>query len=194
MITCLHTGTDGQKGDLLTKEMAKPEFERKKTLSGLGAVSLCASFAKGFVFAQGSFAMTTAEAGDTVEYLQELLKPGADSYVVDTGSGHHLINSSDLNSEERESIRESLTTLKLSTAKGSLASSDVCDVYVKALGCTVEARALKGTPRVLSVCLLVEDGAVFYWSLKEGAVLVYKGTTHKLIVEHGVPLLPVFPF
>ena len=118
------------------------------------------------------------------------MKTGTNSWVIDTGSGHHLISLAALTAQEKETEREALSQLKLATANGRIVSKNVVDAHVGPFTDTVEARCLPGTPRVLSVYQLVQDGAEFSWSLDVGAILKYRGTVFKLIVQRGVPLLP----
>ena len=181
-----HTSSEDQKGDLLTKELPKPEFEKKKSLLGLGAVLLHDTVVgKRYKCSGGSMALLACSDGKG-----DVCNPGVDSWVIDTGSGHHLMAKSCLDAEEFEAQRKSTSSLKLSTANGPCSADTVTDVRVRALGEEAEVRVLPKTPRVLSVSKLVEDGAEFWWT-GEGAFLQYKGKVHKLPVQKGVPLLAI---
>ena len=119
-----------------------------------------------------------------------ITRPGEDSWVVDTGSGHHLTSRKRLTQKGLNSARHSVDPLKLKTANGVIECNAICDARVEILDRTVEVRILPDTPNVLSVSKLVEEGAVFHWDLQSGATLTYKGITHQLSVHYGVPRLP----
>ena len=116
-------------------------------------------------------------------------KPGVDSWVLDTGSGHHLVSAATLDPASRGTLRKAETPLKLCTANGVTKVTQACDCRVPILGATFEVSVLPKTPNVLSIHKLVERGAEFWWD-STGAWLRYCGTTHYLTILRGVPLLP----
>ena len=113
---------------------------------------------------------------------------GVNSWVIDTGSGHHLVSQEALCEHEAQSLREG-EELKLATANGIIKDRRIAQSIVPELDdLAVDVRVLKQTPRVLSVQKLVEDGASFVWD-EHGARLLHNGKLHNLIVTQGVPLL-----
>ena len=156
----IHAASETQKADILTKEFGKADFEDKKRIIGLGAAA--------------------AESDRSLE-------PGVNCWVVDTGSGHHLVPRSARTPAETRSTREG-TTLSLATANGTVNENEVTKSQVDALGMAVEVRVLRETPRVLSVFKLVQEGATFLWS-PQGCWLTFKGQRSKLPIKAGVPLL-----
>ena len=110
-------------------------------------------------------------------------RPVEDSWVMDTGSGHHLKSKKKLSPTERRAMRKSVNSLKLKTANGPLVVNEATDVFVEGLGEVTEVRVLPDTPDVLSIGRLVEGGATFHWDAN-GATLVYRGTLHHLEVHH----------
>ena len=131
-----------------------------------------------------------ANATEAFVAKKEVKKPGVDSWVVDTGSGHHLIAKTLLTSNERGAQRKTTDVLQLSTANGTCRADVVTDVLIKGIDEEAEVRVLNKTPRVLSVHKLVERGGEFCWNDK-GAFLKYNGITYELDVQKGVPLMTV---
>ena len=126
---------------------------------------------------------------DNANVTDKLLNAGADTWVVDTGSGHHLVAEKDLSRDELATLRKAKKVLKLSTANGFIKSKLVATVWVRMLDKYVEARVLEGTPRVLSVERLVKDfDARLAWDAR-GCNLEFGNSIIELIVEQGVPNL-----
>ena len=120
--------------------------------------------------------------------------PGVNSWVIDTGSGHHLASRKTLSKQEAETLRCG-EMLKLATANGVISGTEVADSPITALGGTdVEVRVLCDTPRVLSVHQLVQEGCTFVWD-EDGARLLQNGHVHHLTIKGGVPLMamPTIP-
>ena len=184
--------TDTHKGDLLTKEFDRARFEKLKKIAGL---SLCGIVTSQFVCRGGRMLdlqqHIAAVAEDKEKIAFEDLVPGENSWVVDTGSGHHLVSRKRLSREEQDKVEKSKETLRLATAGGVISCDDIVKVDVSKFGAEVCARVLKDTPRVLSVAKLVtEHGATFTWD-RDGPRLWLDGEWIKLPVKSGVPLLAV---
>ena len=213
----VHAPSETQKGDLLTKEFDKSKFDQCKKLVGLSAAVLRESVGTEYVYHNGKLRklptcadqpMNTslrASAGNTestnnlhnaslrsstpqLATPAKVLIPGVNSWVIDTGSGHHLVSQEALCEHEAQSLHEG-EELKLATANGIIKDRRIAQSIVPELDdLAVDVRVLKQTPRVLSVQKLVEDGASFVWD-EHGARLLHNGKLHNLIVTQGVPLL-----
>jgi hypothetical protein len=204
----VYTESAKQKGDLMTKEFSKPEFEQRKHMLGIGAVIMnaaCASAWKmldgelqhigtSLAAAPGYMGASPAAATDNPEQPEDkkdIQNPGRDSWVIDTGSGYHLLGKRDLTDTERDAQRETVERLHLHTANGRCSANQVTDTVIRELGnMECEVRVLEKTPRVLSVGQLVENGAEFWWN-QDGPRLRWQGAEHRLQVYKGVPLLAV---
>ena len=184
-----YTASERQKGDLMTKDFEKSKFVQAKELVGLGAVVL-----KGHPCNMRSYTIEAGVARVTpatvvIEAGKDICNPGIDSWVVDTGSGNHLIPRQSMTPEEMD-----LETLgapqRLATANGTITSKAITTIDT-CLGLDfTDARILEKTPRVISVDKLVTLGGEFHWTA-EGAFITIKKKTWKLEIQHGVPLLPL---
>ena len=126
---------------------------------------------------------------------ETLLRPGIDSWVIDTGSGQNLAGIRSLTDDEKQALKHDGDPLKLSTANGIVNDTRVSTADVRELdNIKLPLRALNKTPRVLSVAQLVELGGEFSWDRARGAVLILNGIRHELQVQNGVPLLACAAF
>ena len=182
----LYTPSAEQKGDLLTKEFDRAKFEACKKLVGLSCCVLPAAIARRLV--RESTAMPSALRSQREGLTQDVLKAGIDFWVIDTGSGHHLVPAKNMTAIEKEQFEPDGPTLKLATANGIISDKRTTCSNVSQLGFNVVARVLSNTPRVLSVSQLVAAGAEFRWT-GSGATLKFGGRVIELQVQQGVPLL-----
>ena len=114
---------------------------------------------------------------------------GVNSWVIDTGSGYHLVPKATRTPQEVVETRKAEDVLKLSTANGIITNDLETSTTLDELGgIEINSRVLQRTPRVLSVHQLVKVGAKFAWD-SSGAWLQLNGIWYPLIVQHGVPLL-----
>lgn len=104
--SCIYTASDKQKGDLMTKEFNKPEFEARKKLLGIGAITLSQKAGVTRYVCSGGILALVAH-GDT--RFPGVEKPGVDSWVLDTGSGHHLVSAATLDPASRGILRKAET-------------------------------------------------------------------------------------
>ena len=98
----------------------------------------------------------------TVQLPPANLKPGIDSFIIDTGSGHHLVRRSMVASEKH--LTHCSEGLLLQTANGTVRTNLKTRINVKHLNVKVDAWVLDDTPLVLSASKLVnENGFDFNW-------------------------------
>ena len=126
---------------------------------------------------------------------ETLLRPGIDSWVIDTGSGQNLAGIRSLTDQEKQALKHDGNPLKLSTANGIVNDTRISTADVRELdNIKLPLRVLNKTPRVLSVAQLVELGGEFSWTRAHGAVLTLNGRRHELQIQNGVPLLACAAF
>ena len=119
------------------------------------------------------------------------MKPGVNCWVVDTGAGYHLAPKGGRSKLEKETTREG-PVLKLSTANGTIKSTDVANSHCASLDLDLnEVRILEKTPRVLSVQVLIDDGCEFQWNKRGAWLKPPRSRWIQLEIRHGVPLLPM---
>ena len=117
------------------------------------------------------------------------LVPGVNSWVIDTGSGHHLVGRKGFTETEKAAVVNAGSNLTLATAGGTIKANQETVAAVRLFQGDVVARVLEDSPRVLSVNRLVtEHGAEFHWD-SGGAYLIIGGKRIDLPVKSGVPLL-----
>ena len=119
------------------------------------------------------------------------LKAGVNAFIIDSGSGQHLIRRSMVASEEHITYCEE--GLLLQTANGIVKSHLKTRVNIKRLGIKVDAWILDNTPLVLSTGKLIEEnGCDFQWDHRtKKATLSKDRQKFNLIIQRGVRLLPV---
>ena len=191
----IKAATKDQKGDILTKEMDGKRFGECKEMLQL----------------QNNFPITAPRAlvcmnGEIVPVAAALHKiaaiakpvaaagvlPGKNAWVIDTGSGYHLIPRAAV--DNKKHIIKSDEELTLMTANGVVTTSEKLDVKIKELGIIVECWILENTPLVLSVAGLVQDhDCEFLWwkSRPDVAELKRGGKTTFLPIVQGTPALLV---
>ena len=191
--------TKEQKGDILTKEMGGQRFEECKEMLGVipiacglpprsGRLLLCiGGELKPVEHGLAELALINTEGSEN-------LKPGVDAWVVDTGSGRHLISRKDLDKNAENNIKRVEEPLRLATANGVVDTNEIVKIFVRRLGLWVVAWVLEATPLVLSVDDLVDNhGFEFDWKKKAGqsrATLSSGGRKINLPIRLGVPCLP----
>lgn len=144
-----------------------------KRCTGLRAVLLKTTDVTRYVCSGGQLASPAAAKPGVIR------RPGVDSWVMDTGSGHHLKAKNRWTPAEQKATKQSICNLKLQTANCHLEADRVTETTVRELGQQIEVRVLPDTPNVISIGRLVEeDGAIFHWDLATGATLLHKGVTH----------------
>jgi len=121
--------------------------------------------------------------------IADRLNPGVNCWVVDTGSGQHLVARSKLTDQEADDLPHG-EVMRMMTANGQIKDDVATDTTIRSLdNLKVEdVRVLKSTPRVLSVYKLVKEGAKLAWD-QDGVRLTFNGVTHELPIKSGVPLL-----
>ena len=183
----------------MTKEQPLPRFRECKKLLGLSMVAnqLTVYRRKGEAWdticvapAPDLPGSDTFDAAGFDPAPVSGLKAGVDSWVVDTGSGHHLIARPSRNQEERNATREADELLKLTTANGIIRNKTVTDSRIHSLDDqTITCRVLDRTPRVLSVAKLVDEGFAFMWNERGAFLRTPNGIWKNLEVQMGVPLI-----
>ena len=194
----LKVPTKEQKGDLLTKEMLGPRFEECKAMMGIQPVACTLPGCKTQVLLCIGGEIKSIASG-----LQELslanqepdgqLLPGVDSWVMDSGSGRHLVSRRVLDKNANTNIVKGNETIRLKTANGIVETCEKVRIYVKGLGIYVTAWVLEDTPLVLSLNALAEEhGFDFRLGLRKGracAWLINGARKTNLPIMMGVPLL-----
>ena len=112
-------------------------------------------------------------------------------WVVDTGSGHDLIQLRDVADMGRHSIPASVT-LRLNTANGQVKADRIVPLRVRELGETISPYVLPSTPPVLSVgrrCM--DEGYTFEWKPYSSTPTLRSpgGETIELRVDGYVPYI-----
>ena len=187
----LKVDTAHQKGDLLTKEMEKGRFDEcKRMLQIIPATSALDVHVKTLVCLHGVCSPPALALATMAEPPQKELKPGINSFIMDSGSGQHLIRRSAVASEKH--ITRCDIGVLLQTANGIVRSHLKTRVLVKELNLKVDAWVLDDTPLVLSMGKLVnENQCDFGWNHStRKASLTHGGKTFNLKTHRGVPLLP----
>ena len=170
----------------MTKEFDKPRFEHLKKIAGLSAVNLRETIGRRFHRQGGNWIEIAAVVTKTVVSL----KPGVDSWVVDTGSGQHLVPRCSMAAKEISEQHHG-EKMKLGTANGVISSTAITKARSNRLGIDIDdARVLEKTLRVLSVSKLVSKGFKFYWNDDGAWLLTPEYQWIGLEIKHGVPLLP----
>ena len=116
----------------------------------------------------------------------------ARQWVIDTGSGFHLIGRDDLSPQELGNLRTNDRPSPLLTANGETTAKHVYDLIVKALGLENDtALVLEKSPSVLSLGrLCLEHGCSFWWQTGHNPQILLKdGSAIELDVNNYVPVL-----
>ena len=112
-------------------------------------------------------------------------------WIVDTGSGNHLISADKLKSGWKRYLHKTDVDHFLATANGNITVNKAVGVASKALSKIIEALLLENSPSVLSVGKLVEHhGFSFIWTSKQPPLLIDPdGMGIELEVRDLVPYL-----
>ena len=114
-------------------------------------------------------------------------------WVVDTGSGHHLVSAKTLS--KNAPLQKSSCRYRLTTANGSIETDLETQARLPQLDDIVEPLVLADTPNVLSVGRLVrEQGYSLEWHAESPdapTLTTPSGTRVTLTVVNDVPVLPV---
>ena len=182
----IHAGTENHKGDMMTKELDRSRFDHLKQVLRIVAVVLRGGASKTYDVCQG-LACPVIKRFDSDEV--DAMIAGQNCWVVDTGSGYHLVPKESMTEAESQSLEATSDPVRFTTANGIAKCTALASSPLGQLECTVNAQVLEKTPRVLSVCKLVnEQGARFVWD-PHGASLEVNGRKFALPVKQGVPLL-----
>ena len=93
--TLLKVETANQKGDLLTKEMERTRFEEcKKMIQLIPATCSLTARPRTLICSNGICAMPSVALANLLQPPQQEFKAGIDAFIVDSGSGQHLIRRS----------------------------------------------------------------------------------------------------
>ena len=92
------------------------------------------------------FSKAQALATKTVSHT--IRKDGVTRYVVDTGSGNHLISWADLGDDLRQAIYELVTHKRLATANGVITIKQGVDIRIAALDKMVKALVMGDCPQI----------------------------------------------
>ena len=116
--TLLKVETAKQKGDLLTKEMEKPRFEECKRMLQILPATACVITArtKTLICRHGTCSPPALAQAAMAEPPPKELRAGIDSFIIDSGSGQHLIRRSAVASEKH--LTHCKEGLLLQTANG----------------------------------------------------------------------------
>ena len=185
------------KGDLLTKEMSKARFEECKGM--LQIVPIAVSLSSGvpqILICQDGVLRTVAACVAAAASMKKAkenavgLCPGRNAWVVDSGSGNHLIQKADCSAEQLKRSIKAETALTLATANGHARAEWLVPCYVEELGIEIWAWLLTSTPKVLGLHLLIKDyGCKFEWSSSEVAILRKGRKKIFMPIVQGVPAM-----
>ena len=121
------------------------------------------------------------------------LQPGIDSWVIDSGSGRHLVSRKVLDENASKHIVTVDEPLRLSTANGVVATKEKVKIYIRGIDVWLTAWVLEETPLVISINGLVEEyGFNFKMQQIRGkskATLTKGNQGFRLSVVQGVPVL-----
>ena len=143
------------------------------------------------ICSNGICAMPSVALANLLQPPQQEFKAGIDAFIIDSGSGQHLIRRSMVASDSH------LTTcpvgILLQTANGLIRTYLKTRVFIRLLNIKVDAWVLDDTPLLLSMGKLVtEHGCDFGWRRKsQTATLTKDGKTLQLTTQRGVPILPI---
>jgi len=123
----------------------------------------------------------------------EDLDPGVNCWVIDSGSGRHLVAREVLDENTEKHIIKVDEPLRLRTAGGIVTTNCKVKMWVEALGMWLMAWVLPKTPLVLGLHDLVENhGFDFTFRNVKGKAMAFlsKGSKKKeLPVKSGFPVL-----
>ena len=106
---------------MLTKEMERPRFEEcKRMLQIIPATCVLSAQARTLICSKGICAPPSVALAAMVEPPPKQLKAGLNAFIIDSGSGQHLIKRSMVASEEH--IKYCEEELLLQTANGLVKS------------------------------------------------------------------------
>ena len=116
---------------------------------------------------------------------------GADRYILDTGSGNHLVSIEDITQADLDDATQAEDPIYLDTANGQITVKKRVLLQVLSLMLVINALILPRTPAVLSVGrLTMEEDFDFLWFHRQIPWLIDKhGNYYPLEVEKFVPLL-----
>ena len=121
------------------------------------------------------------------------LTPGLDCWVVDSGSGNHLISKSECSRDQLSRAVKQEKGLCLSTVNGTRRAEYKAPVRVPVLRQDIWCWLMISSPKVISMHLLVqEEKTQFHWLHSEVCKMELRGQTHYLPVVCGVPLLKAY--
>ena len=177
--------------------MGRARFEECKEMLQIVPVmvSLCDITPQVLVCKEGvmhTVAACIAAAAATKKAKEQALQlqPGRDSWVVDSGSGRHLIQKSDCSPAQLKRAVKADEALILATANGHARAEWLVPCYVEELDIEVWAWLLTSTPKVLGLHLLVRDHRYrFKWAEPETATITKDRKTLILPVVQGVPAM-----
>ena len=179
----------------MTKEMERSRFDECKTmLQIIPATCAIMALCRTLICVNGKLlSPSLAMAALSTTHKPEVLAVAKNNaFIVDTGSGHHLVGRKHVSEKTITKVYPD-KSLRLMTANGITTSCFKTKVYIKHLGASVEAWVLDDSPLVLSVDKLVaENGFDFAWKAStRKAVLSKNGQNHTLTIAQGVPLLAI---
>lgn len=151
-----------QKGDLLTKEMSGPRFEECKQMLGIVPMAcILPERPAKMLICIGGHLKPVSECLAEITLISQCsdasLHPGLNSWVIDSGSGRHLVCRSVLDENASKHIVKVDEPLKLSTANGVVTTNEKVKIYVQGLDVWLMAWVLEETPLVISINSLIEE-------------------------------------
>ena len=118
------------------------------------------------------------------------LTPGVDCWVVDSGSGNHLISKADCSPTELAKAIKQERGLYLSTVNGTTRAEYKVPIWNQALEQNVWCWLMIASPKVISMHRLIkEEKAKVHWESDEVCMVSLRNKRHFLPVVSGVPLL-----
>ena len=172
--------------------MERKRFDEcKEMLQIIPATCVLTSRVRTLVCINGVLSVPSIALAVTTQVPPTDLKPGIDSFIIDTGSGHHLVRRSMIKSDK--DLTYCKQGLLLQTANGTVRTNLKTRITVKHLNIKVDAWVLDDTPLVLSTSKLVdENGFDFNWlRASRTASLKTCGRITPLVIQRGVPLLAI---
>eukprot|EP00971_Amphidinium_carterae_P136178 2698483-Amphidinium_carterae.5 len=114
---------------------------------------------------------------------------GFRSWVVDSGSGEHLVGRTMLHDKEHATIEPLTSPVRLRTANGIVTCRHHVPITIRSRGKTCWALVLEDAPLVLSMGKLAEDSVFFRWTTTTSCVLDFVKSEICLRLSHRVPML-----